>query len=571
MLQVIQIDHQGILAMFKKISSSPFCLPVIGLVFAAFAQASMVPLFSVFAASLAYALLWKELGNLNAKKLVFCSFSWFFILQFVQLFWMTAIEYQGYYIYLVLSILLCLMSLQFSLLSAYVVSVKNWTIWHYLAASGAWTLMEWSRLFFLSGFPWNPVGMALASNIYSMQMASVAGVYGLSFYLVFVNLLAYRALFFQASLRKIWIISAAFPYVFGVFHLYYHEQKMLMDQRPQISCALVHTALSPHDKDWQREGGNPYADAYRIWYESLADLAPDHQKKIDFLVFPETMQLFGAHRVLYPFEIVKQTFQVHFGASSHLRLAEMEEPFARPLKDARGDEWFVSNAYWAQSLSNFFQCDVIAGFEDDDTGVHGERRSYNAAFHFQPYSRRFQRYEKQILIPGSEYTPFKWLASLARLYGIEGSFTAGQRSRVFLSSHHGIPFSTIICSEEIYPNHVRKSRKLGSQLFVSLHNDSWFPRDQLAWQHFDHGRLRTVENGVPLLRSSNAGVTAAVDSLGRVVASHSELWKSGVLYLNIPQYTFSTLYTFWGDYFIVVASLLFCFSALIHGFWSRRI
>lgn len=556
---------------FQKIIKHSIFLPLIGLVFAAFAQASMLPFFAIFAASFAYALLWKELAKLHWRKVLIFSFIWFALVQFCQLFWMTAIEFQGYYIFLVLFLLISLISLQFSFLSLYVVSIKFWTVWHCLGLAGAWTLMEWSRLFFLSGFPWNPLGMALAANLYSMQFAALAGVYGLSFWVVFVNLFAYRALFFQFSLRKVWLVLAAVPYVFGFVHIYYHQQKMKADSRPHLSCALVHTALSPRDKDWQNSGKNPYADAYRIWYQSLAELSQNQQKQIEFLVFPETMQLFGAHRVFYPFEIVKQTFQVHFGKQSILRLPATEEPLARPLREATGDEWFVSNAYWAQSLSNYFDCNVIAGFEDQDFGDSSEqleRKSYNAAFHFQPFSKSFHRYEKQILIPGSEYLPFSWLASLARNYGIEGSFSSGKSSKLFFSSPRQLPFSTVICSEEVYADHVRKSRRLGAQFLVSLHNDSWFPRDQLAWQHFDHGRLRSVENGFPLLRSSNAGVTAAVDSLGRVLGNHQEIWKSGVLYLEIPRYTFNTLYTYCGDALIVIASVIFLCLSLVQSFFS---
>lgn len=107
---------------------------------------------------------------------------------------------------------------------------------------------------------------------------------------------------------------------------------------------------------------------------------------------------------------------------------------------------------------------------------------------------------------------------------------------------------------------MRNGRQKGAELFVNVTNDGWYPFSRLPEQHFIHGRVRAIENGVPLLRACNTGITAGVDSLGRTVARFEnnegkfEL-ERGALYVPLDLYAFSTLYTFWGDALILILSL----------------
>ena len=120
--------------------------------------------------------------------------------------------------------------------------------------------------------------------------------------------------------------------------------------------------------------------------------------------------------------------------------------------------------------------------------------------------------------------------------------------------------SLSVCYEECFPHIMREGRQKGAQLFVNVTNDGWYPYSRLPEQHFIHGRMRAIENGVPLLRACNTGVTAGVDSLGRTIArfenseGNFELEK-GALYIPLNLYSFSTLYTFWGDVLILILSL----------------
>jgi apolipoprotein N-acyltransferase len=104
---------------------------------------------------------------------------------------------------------------------------------------------------------------------------------------------------------------------------------------------------------------------------------------------------------------------------------------------------------------------------------------------------------------------------------------------------------------------MRKSRLKGAEMFVNLTNDGWYPDSRLGKQHFDHARVRTVENGVPLVRACNSGFTAAIDCLGRVVTHLSEERRPGLLVAHVPTYHFTTLYSCVGDLGIVTLCVVF--------------
>ena len=545
---------------------------VLAFLIVALGQAACLPLLALLSASIGYALFWETLRGVESKSTIAgLAIFWFFGVQVVQLSWMTASDYQGPYIYLLLILLSLGIAFQFSALTVLFTIKKEITVTAIFGGASFWVLMEWSRLFLLTGFPWNPVAMALTANHYSLQGVSLLGVYGLSFWVVFTNLWVLKYWRRGVNLRRgaLCLFIVVSPYVFGWFHSKHHSGKMEEDGRA-ISVALLHTAMTPDEKMPDPEKKNPYIQAFYQWQEILQLLKEYQLADIDIIVFPESLQLFGATNAFYPISIVQQSFQVILGESSLEKLPPLEEPLSIQVEDREANLiWQVSNAYWAQAIANYLEVDLVVGLDDTDWDESGVRKSYNAAFHFSPNTKAYGRYEKQILIPGSEYIPFPWVASIAARYGIHGSFDSGVEAKVF-STKKKVPFGIAICSEEIYGHHMKENRLLGAELLVSMHNDVWFPHSTLASQHFYHGLLRSVENGIPLIRSTNVGITGAVDSLGRVLATHEELWEEGILLLSLPQYSYETIYSKWGDIPIVSFSFVNVLLLFFIRVFSKR-
>jgi len=485
----------------------------------------------------------------NEKIIKFCSRSelcnslvgvvifWFAGVQAIQLNWMISLEYMGPGILVVYFFVILALGLQFALLTHCIRLPMTWL--QIVGLSGFWVLMEWVRLFFLTGFPWNPIGLTLAASSYSIQMASLVGVYGLCFWVVFVNLLLLKNPF-----SKAWIVFALLPYGYGIVHQYI--LKRALPPGKELSVALVQTALRPEQRDYFPSKPAEHLAPLIQWDLILSYFANLHKDRFDLIVLSEGAVPNGPWQAKYPFASTQAIWQRHFGQKALS---------AFPL----GDEKRVSNGFLIQALANHFQAEVIAGLDDREGN-----RVYNAAFHFSPKTlsalpNPINRYHKQILIPLGEYMPFqewKWLSDFsAETFGIPSSFSPGNEVKIFPGI---VPVGVFICLEEAYSQFVREIRRQGAELFVNLTNDVWFPESRFPWHHFDHGRLRAVENGVCLLRATNTGVTAAIDCFGDPLAIFPPSEKNaGILDVNIATRSYSTIYTFLGDVPVLVVSGFF--------------
>ena len=515
----------------------------------AFGQPSWIPILGPAAAVCGFALFWKSVISLNKSERFWRATLWFACVELIHLSWMTSIDYQGYYILFSYGALALWLGVQFGCLTLLVSQPFNFG--KALIAASLWTLMEWGRLQILCGFSFNPVGLALTSYAIPMQGAALFGVLGLSFWVILVNgaVLAARS-------RKALLCAgglALFPYLFGIVHLAYQERAFITDQKKlhPLAIALVQPGLLPSEKIPLKGYPNDFISPWEQWINILSYLKDQNKKTFDLIVLPEAVVPYSSKACIYNYDDVVQILTRVLGPEIRKKLPPLEEPFGNGQK--------VSNAFWAQAIANFFHAELIAGMDEEDKL---EKKYYSAAFHFIPGGSQINRYEKQVLVPLAEYLPFEWCRSFVAYYGIEEFFTQGQECKVF---NHKIPLSISICYEETFSNLIRDGRVKGARLFVNVTNDNWYPSSRLAAQHFDHGRLRAIENGVPLVRACNSGITAAVDSLGRTVAQMDEK-KKGALSFELIPYTYRTLYTYWGDKGILCLSFL----CLIGTFLAQR-
>lgn len=512
-------------------------LPLFSFLLVAFGQPASIRGLGVLSAAFGFALFWKGMLSFpRFRDRFWLSSLWFTAVQAVQLSWMTTVDYMGPFILVLYAFLIFAMGIQFGLLSFFLrAEVRMVQIF---ALAGSWTLLEWTRLFFLCGFSWNPVGLALADSSYAIQFAAMGGVFSLSFWVIFVNGVALKALF-EPTMRhlSLWASLAFFPYLFGWVH-----QTWIESHHPPsktLRVALVQTGLLPEEKEWSRAAPDRYILPLEQWRRILAVL--DRKKETDLIVLPEAALPLAAHRVGYSLREAEVLFDSQF-------FPPLREPYAIFYRG----QWQISNTFLLQTLSNQFGSHVIVGLDDADaTG------QYNAAFHFQPKNAPYERYEKRLLVPVGEYVPLKgWKAFsefVGEQFGIYGSFDQGKEAKIFKAP---IPIGISICLEETFGSLTRELRVKGAEIFVNLTNDAWFPRSKLPRQHFDHGRIRAAENGVCILRSCNTGITGGVDCFGSPMeilpVSEDE---ASALYLSVPLRSYATLYTWWGDFAILAVSL----------------
>ena len=358
--------------------------------------------------------------------------------------------------------------------------------------------------------------------------------------MILVNLLLLR------QKRLLWAAGVALPYLFGFFQIQWHAADF--QKAETYSALLIQTAFPSEETIAFPSQSARIAFVIDEWRQILKLAKNGHTHPIDLIALPEFVVPYGTYSPIFPHRAVAAVFQEIYGPEVQL------PPLEFPLAEKRGSIWYVSNAYWLQGLANLFQAEAVSGLEDAEELENKEIAYYSAAIHLQPNQFTPQRYEKRVLMPMGEYIPFAFLRSLAASYGIQGSFTPGKEAKIVTGKQ---PLGLCICYEETFGHLMRENSQKGAKALVNLTNDGWYPRSSLPERHLDHARVRTVENGLPLLRACNTGVTAALDSHGRLIAAlDNQLEQPGALLAKVPLYTYDTLYRKVGDTLIIVLSSL---------------
>jgi len=491
--------------------------------------------------SIGYALFWK--GNSywtsSIKKFV-CAAIWFGAIQGLHVNWLTSTHYIGPLVLLGYLLIIVLKGVQFGIISLMVAKTRA-----IFAIAALWVLMEWSCLLCLfSGYAFDPVGLALSASLLSSQLASIAGVLGLSFWVIATNLFVLRGKRVAASL------AILLPFLYGVFQVGLHSGKM----EEKSTVLLVQPALSPE----MRYPVNPNVKPFSLpdqWRRMLSMLSAHLGEEIDLIVFPEAAVPGPASAPFFEKAFAQAILSFYFPDAIF------------PSNDAE----FVGNNYFAQTIANTFGARVIIGLEESQ---------HNVACLLEPHGSSMQTYSKQQLVPFGEYMPFFKILKLKPFRKIvERAYSVGSLENLLFFSPGreatvlGGDLGLSICYEEVHGGLMMKSRRNGAKMHVNISNDGWFPKSRLPVSHYFHGKLRSVEQGVPLLRACNTGVTCGLDSLGRRIAYLP--YETGrvdaqpaILKLDIPLHSYKTLYAMTGNRLIVFLSTLFLLILLKNRLWS---
>jgi apolipoprotein N-acyltransferase len=185
----------------------------------------------------------------------------------------------------------------------------------------------------------------------------------------------------------------------------------------------------------------------------------------------------------------------------------------------------------------------------------------NSATLVSPEGVAVSRYDKVNLVPFGEFVP--WPFGFARHISTEvGDFAAGNRVVVSQTGRHRI--GTFICYESVFPNFVRKFADSGAELLINISNDGWFGKTAARRQHLSIVRMRAAENRRWILRSTNNGLTATIDSAGRLRGMLPP-YVEATSYTGFDYVSGRTFYTRFGDWFAWVCAtiVLMCLVAQV--------
>ena len=528
---------------------------LLSLIIVAFGQPVFSNTISIIAAIGGFVPLFYILRNQSAKRRFWYGTLFFTYVQLIQLYWLTSHPYS--YIYIVWALLSFLMGLQFGLITYFATAARLQRLSGPFFLASLWTLLEWSRLFFLTGFIFNPIGLSLAASSWALQTASLFGIYGLSFLVMLMNGFVTRFVIeksFKAIAATLLIIAA--PFLFGALRL----STKNVTHSPAFNAIIIQTKIMPEELETNGAKKNLVEEGLQTWKEIVEALEPFKSRApFDLILLPEIVVPYDGQAPIYLLERVS---------------AFIHSPLS-PLGFSTENIAYVSSWAISSAIADEFKTPLLVGLEGSEISPQLRRKVYfNSAFFIRPANRVEkhkveERYDKSILLPMAEEIPADWLKPLAAQYGLADSFQKGKGVVLFSSQNNTI--ATSVCYEDTFQSLLRDATFQGAHILTNVTNDGWYPNSLLGDEHFELARLRAVENGRPLIRSCNFGVSGAFDAYGNVVRSvNSDTMQKSVeaFEVNVPATALSTPFTSWGN----APLLLFCLFvvALWHNSTNKR-
>ena len=387
-----------------------------------------------------------------------------------------------------------------------------------LALASVLTIAEWLRGHALTGFPWNTFGYALTQPLALAQSASLVGLWGMTFIAIAVFASPAVLADDRADTPNPWrapilsLIVLAMMAGYGAMRLLSYPSLFVDGVRLRIMQPNLQ-----QDVKFNYSAKNQVMERYIQLSDRSTGPQSSGVRDATHLIWPESA---------FPFFLTRE-------ADALSQIAELLPPGTV----------------------------LITGAIRAPETAAGARvtRAYNSVYVIDHDGSILGIYDKVHLVPFGEYLPFQDLLEklgLSQLTKVQGGFIPGDRRRT-MNVPRAPRFLPLVCYEVIFPGDaVPRGDRPG--WLLNLTNDGWFGISTGPYQHFQQSRVRAIEEGLPLVRAANTGISAVIDPLGRVVRS-LPLGVEGVLDSPLPQAIERTPYVRVGD----AALLIFLVASFI--------
>ncbi|MCH2663409.1 apolipoprotein N-acyltransferase [bacterium] len=386
-----------------------------------------------------------------------------------------------------------------------------------LASPFIWVGLEYVSSLGDLGFPWVLLGASQVDYLPLVQHADLFGVFGVSFWLVLVNL-ALLQIWRKRSAAGIATLVVLFvaPMSYGLFR---------MDQTHgdrTLNVGVTQPNLEPLAKEFR-----PFDTHFAVLKGQTIEA---HRRGARLVVWPETA----------------------VPAYFHLRVNQHYRDLVQSLVDSLGVHLYTGGNHLE---------------------IGPPRKTYNASFLFSPGTVKLERYDKMRLVPFGERTPFPDLLPglrTIRFTGsgfVSGNWDSGEQYTVFKLD--GTTFSGMICFDSAFPQQARRFVRDGAEFLAVITNDGWFGRTSGPYQHAKLAVFRAIENRRSVVRCANTGVSALIDPAGRMTETSGifvEALATGSIQLNSGM----TFYAQNGDLFSQVVGIIGLVIILVARFWPRN-
>jgi apolipoprotein N-acyltransferase len=173
------------------------------------------------------------------------------------------------------------------------------------------------------------------------------------------------------------------------------------------------------------------------------------------------------------------------------------------------------------------------------TGREENGRNYNSSIVMDSMGNVEDHYDKVHLVPFGEYIPYENMLPFLKQIVPGGGVYPGTVQKVLTAGEHTL--GPLICFEVLYPQMSQKLREMGANVLVVVTNLAWFGRSNAIVEELEFGRLRAVENRLPLIHSSNTGVSGVFDPYGRFTPVNAYLWRGKFVTLDDRELSFEQM------------------------------
>lgn len=375
-----------------------------------------------------------------------------------------------------------------------------------LAFAAIWTLMEWVRSWFLTGFPWNLTPSVWEKSDSVLQIISVIGPYGLS--LITITLFASCSLIDKPNKTSLAFIASCFVF-FAAISFWGNSRlhNASLETIENLKVRIVQPSL-PQKLKWEKNRAMLNLEAY-------LDLTTKNLDGITHVIWGETAT---------PYPLFQDTY-------TRLKIA-------RKLPD---DLVLITGVVRPEKNNNLLTL-------------------YNSALVMTGNGNIVAGYDKSHLVPFGEYIPFRKILPFNKITPGQTDFSPGNGPETIVIPN-APPVGISICYEIIFPSNVVDKNNRPKWL-INLTNDGWYGISSGPFQHFFAARLRAIEEGIPVIRVANSGISGVINAYGTVLDA-IPLNTASYLDTLIPKTTILTLYAKYGNFIPCSLCLFWILIAII--------
>ncbi len=413
-----------------------------------------------------------------------------------------------------------------------------------------WVSFEYLHSITEFAFPWLTLGNTLTYDLPLIQMSEFVGVYGLSLWIVLMNVLIFilivKYILKEFSFRDLNNLALIGLILFFYFLPKLYGNYILTQQNLGYAGKLVRIGIiQPNIDPWEK--WNTIQEVKQI--EIQLNMSNEIADSSDLIIWPETG---------IPFYIFLPQYEVYLNE----------------LRDSVNRKRF-SLLTGFPDIQFFNRIDEKVPKTAKKSKINGNiYTTYNSSFLITPNSKEIQKYSKIRLVPFSERVPYAEILNFLNFpewdVGISG-WEIGKDTTVFilpLKNSDTVKFSNLICYESIYPTFVKDFVRKGAEFLTIITNDSWWGDTFGPYQHERYAILRAIENRRWIARCANGGISCFIDPYGKVY-NPTSMFEQASIHMGIYTNGKLTFYTEKGDLIPEFSLLIIMF--VISAILSKKV